>query len=109
MKAEIGFFQEQQPNGVIANSSTRILVWIPMIIAVIYSVSSINIYYTECMTLLAYLHQGIIKFDSFMAMRDKLTAIDWKIVCSLITISLGGKAYTKIQEIKATNSELTNK
>ena len=106
MKADIGFFQEQQPNGKISNSLMRALVMIPMVFAAIYLLTSLYTYNIEINTLLSYLHDKIISQESYIAMRNSLKPLDWIILGSLITLALGGKVFQKAQENKAITDEI---
>jgi len=106
MKADIGFFQEQQPNGLISNSEMRLLVAAPMVFAAIYIISSLFMYYNEVQTLLFYLARRIITQQSYIAMRATLEPINWYILGSMIVLALGGKVYQKGQENKALDNEM---
>jgi len=105
MKADIGFFQEQQPNGKIADSEMRLLVSVPMIMAFLYLIGSLYMYHLEINKLLLYLHDKVITEASYIAMRNSLSPVNWIILGSLITLALGGKLYQKGQENSALADE----
>jgi hypothetical protein len=104
-KADIGFFQEQQPNGKIANSEMRLLVATPIVMAFIYLIYSLYMNYIEVTKLLVYLHDRILTGTTYLPLREGLKPVDYIVLGSLIGLSLGGKIYQKGQENKALANE----
>ena len=105
-KVDIGFFQEQQPNGLIANSLMRGMIIIPLIFGAVYLAFSIQAYWNESNQLLHYLQLKIITSESYLAMRAQLKIVDWIVLGSLISLSLGGKIIQKGVEAKSLNDEI---
>jgi len=105
-RSDIGAFQEQQPNGKIATSWTRITLTVPLLMAVAYLFFVLWEHHTQFNTILDFLKAGIIDKGSFVAISSVLKTVDYVVLGSLLSITFGVKLFQKGQENKALDNEI---
>ena len=105
MKSNIGFLQEQQPNGLIANSSMRAMVWLPLVAAIGYLFITIINHQILTLEAMEMLKNHIIDNSAYLAMTATFKAVDYVILNTLLGWSFGSKLYQKAQETKSLKDE----
>ncbi len=106
MKSDIKLFQEQQPNGKIATSWTRISLGVPLLMAVGYLIFTLWEHHRQMDIIFGFLKDKLIDQAAFIAIAATLKTTDYVVLGSLLGITFGVKLFQKGQENKAMDNEM---
>jgi hypothetical protein len=103
----IGYFEELQPNGMIARSSTRIMCMISLVAALALMFLTVYWQISTEGTLLVLLHDNVVKPSEVPLMASAMGPGEVMLgfVFTLLTYAFGFKAYTKRTEQKGIDKD----
>jgi hypothetical protein len=100
MKAEVGFFQELQPNGIVANSFIRGLEALFFVLLCIYVFLSFRSYHSNIDEFILLLKNKCITEQSFNVLILQTKPMDWDILLLFITATVAPKVIQKFAEMR---------
>lgn len=100
MKADIGFHQEQQPNGKIANSWMRKWESIFGVMTLIYLAISCYFYFTARAVLITAVVAKTIDGSTYSSIMLTLNVVDLTVFIIMVTATFAPKALQKFAEMK---------
>jgi len=104
-KSDVGFFQEQQPNGLVADSLMRLMTFLPLVAALLYLFITQWTYYSQVSLLMGFLKANIIDKATYVTIISTIKTTDYVLFSSLIGVAFTSKLIQKGQEIKAITDE----
>jgi hypothetical protein len=104
MKAEVGFLQELQSNGKVANSLMRGISALLIITAITYLFVQLTKEYTATTYLWELLKNRIIDNSTYLVMKADVPRVDWTIFSTILGGGIGGKIVQKFGEASPVNN-----